>query len=63
MVLQKRFGNPQKQFVECYWLIYYHAVDKGGHFAAWEQPNFSLRRSARRSDHGSAHRVGATFPR
>lgn len=19
-------------------LIYYHAVDKGGHFAAWEQP-------------------------
>ncbi|HEX8101105.1 MAG TPA: alpha/beta fold hydrolase [Solirubrobacteraceae bacterium] len=20
-------------------LIYYHAVDKGGHFAAWEQPN------------------------
>jgi hypothetical protein len=30
-------------------LIYYHRAEKGGHFAAWEQPGFSLRKSERRS--------------
>jgi pimeloyl-ACP methyl ester carboxylesterase len=33
-------------------LIYFNEVDKGGHFAAWEQPQLSsARRSARRSNH------------
>jgi len=30
-------------------LIYYHRAEKGGHFAVWEQPGFSLRKSERRS--------------
>lgn len=32
-------------------LIYWNEVEKGGHFAAWEQPNSSPPRSKRRSDH------------
>ena len=28
-------------------LIYFHEVDKGGHFAAWEQPELFCRRAAR----------------
>ena len=32
-------------------LIYFHEVDKGGHFAAWEQPSSSARSSGPRSDH------------
>ena len=36
-------------------LIYYNQVPKGGHFAAWEQPNYLPRRCARDSSHcGSA---------
>jgi hypothetical protein len=27
-------------------LIYFHAADKGGHFAAWEEPTFTLPSSA-----------------
>ena len=30
-------------------LIYFHEVDKGGHFAAWEQPHSSRKKFARRS--------------
>jgi hypothetical protein len=30
-------------------LIYFHQVDKGGHFAAWEQPDLSARSYAQRS--------------
>ena len=31
-------------------LIYWNEVDKGGHFAAWEEPELFARSSARRSD-------------
>jgi hypothetical protein len=31
-------------------LIYYNRLPKGGHFAAWEQPDYSPRRSGRCSD-------------
>jgi len=30
-------------------LTYFHEASKGGHFAAWEEPHCSLRRSGRRS--------------
>ena len=30
-------------------LIYFNEVDKGGHFAAWEEPELSRPRSERRS--------------
>ena len=32
-------------------LIYFNEVDKGGHFAAWEQPHSFQKRSARTSGH------------
>ena len=32
-------------------LIHYNNLDKGGHFAAWEEPQLFAARSARRSDH------------
>ena len=32
-------------------LIHYNQVDKGGHFAAWEEPSCSPPESARRSGH------------
>ena len=40
-------------------LIHYNKLDKGGHFAAWEQPQLFQRRFARASDHcGSRRREG-----
>ena len=36
-------------------LIYFHEVDKGGHFAAWEQPELFRPNSAPRSDHFGRH--------
>jgi hypothetical protein len=30
-------------------LIYFHEVDKGGHFAAWSNPSFLRPNSAQRS--------------
>jgi hypothetical protein len=32
-------------------LIHYNKLDKGGHFAAWEQPKLFQKRPARVSDH------------
>jgi hypothetical protein len=32
-------------------LSYFHEADKGGHFAAWEEPSYSPPRSRRHSDH------------
>ena len=42
-------------------LIYFNEVDKGGHFAAWEEPELFAPRSARRSDH-CASRPRARHP-
>ena len=38
-------------------VTYFHEVDKGGHFAAWEEPELSRPTSARRSGHSADERV------
>ena len=39
-------------------LSYFHEVDKGGHFAAWEEPLSSRRRCARRSSRCGRSLIG-----
>ena len=46
----EQYPAPRRWTEEAYPdLIYYNEVDKGGHFAAWEQPEPFARRSAQRS--------------
>ena len=46
------YAAPQTWTEQAYSkLIYYHKVDKGGHFAAWEQPELF------------AHEIRAAFER
>jgi hypothetical protein len=49
-----RLHNPAAKIGNgCAYLICYNKIDKGGHFAAWEQPGFSRPRFVPRSG-GSA---------
>ena len=43
-------------------LIYFNEVDKGWHFAAWEQPQLFQKRFARASGHCANSRVKGAFP-
>ena len=43
-------------------LIYYNRLPKGGHFAAWEQPQLFTRRSGRHSDHCADNEMSEYVP-